>query len=97
MASLSKHDPHIQAAQSKLAIAHFIDDRDMWSQAMASMKFIYEAAKHIEDRMFMGCIRLYSSLEIEDIECSMEMYGDLLSVDGDLLIAQYKINTEVSF
>ncbi|WP_195605886.1 host cell division inhibitory peptide Kil [Klebsiella oxytoca] len=97
MANFLQSNPMVKAAQTKLAIAQFIGNSGMWSDAMASIKDIHEAAKHIEDRMFLGCIRLYSALELEDIECSMEMYGDLLSVDGDLLTAQYKINTEVSF
>lgn len=97
MASLPKHDPHIQAAQSKLAIAHCIDDRDMWDQAMSSMKNIHEKAKHIEDRMFCGRTDALSGLNFRDIVLNYDMYGDLISVDADLLTAKYKINTEVSF
>jgi len=97
MASLPKHDPHVQAAQSKLAIAHFIDDRDMWAQAMSSMKNIHEATKHTEDRMFCGRTDALSGLNFRDIILNYDMYGDLISVDADLLTAQYKINTEVSF
>ncbi|EMD1843099.1 Bacteriophage lambda Kil protein [Raoultella ornithinolytica] len=97
MASLPKHNPRVQAAQSKLAIAQFIGNRNMWAQAMASMKDIHNSAKHVEDNMFCGRINSLSALNVRDIFLNYDTYGDLISVDADLLTAQYKINTEVSF
>ncbi|HFE8995005.1 TPA: hypothetical protein ACGATL_000240 [Raoultella ornithinolytica] len=91
------HSPLIQAAQSKLAIAHFIGDGEMWCQAMASMKGVYEEERHAEDRMFCGRAEALSDLNFRDVSLNYDMYGDLISVDADLLTAQYKINTEVSF
>lgn len=97
MASLPKHNPRVQAAQSKLAIAQFIGNRNMWAQAMASMKNIHNSAKHVEDNMFCGRVDALSGLKFRDIILNHDMYGDLISVDADSLTAQYKINTEVSF
>ncbi|QIJ48819.1 host cell division inhibitory peptide Kil [Raoultella ornithinolytica] len=91
------HSPLIQAAQSKLAIAHFIGDGEMWCQAMASMKGIYDEERHAEDRMFCGRAEELSGLNVRDVVLNYDMYGDLISVDADLLTAKYKINTEVSF
>ncbi|MDK1822458.1 hypothetical protein [Klebsiella sp. K6-243] len=97
MASLPKHNPYVQAAQSKLAIAHFVDDRDMWDEAMTSLKDIHEKAKHAEDRMFCGRVDALSAITVRDISLNYDMYGDLIFVNADLHTAQYKINTEVSF
>ncbi len=97
MASLQINNPQLQAAQSKLAIAKFIGDGSMWEQAMSSLKSAYEAKKHAEDCMFPGHINLLSRLELWDAVLNHEAYGDLVSVDGDLLTAHYKINTEVSY
>lgn len=90
------HSPLIQAAQSKLAIAHFIGDGEMWCQAMA-MKCVYEEERHAEDRMFCGRTDALSGLNVRDVVLNYDMYGDLISVDADLHTAKYKINTEVSF
>lgn len=97
MASLPKRNPHVQAAQSKLAIAQFICDRNMWAQAMESMKDIHDAEKHAEDNMFCGRVETQSGLKFSDVALNYDMYGDLISVDADSLTAQYKVNTEVSF
>lgn len=97
MASLPKHNPHVQAAQSKLAIAHFIDSKEMWSQAMASLRLIYETPWHIEGCGLYGFARLYRYIKIEDIDFNNEMSGDLIYANADLLKAKYEINTEVSF
>ncbi|HBR2765383.1 TPA: host cell division inhibitory peptide Kil [Klebsiella pneumoniae] len=91
------HSPLIQAAQSKLAIAQFIGDGEMWCQAMASMKSVYEEERHAEDRMFCGRPDALSSLNVRDVVLNYDMYGDLISVDADLHTAQYKINTEITF
>ncbi|WEJ90187.1 MAG: hypothetical protein P0Y63_03990 [Klebsiella huaxiensis] len=90
-------NPLLLAAQSKLAIAHFIGDPDMWCQAMESMKVTYESTRHVEDDMFCGRINPLSELNVRDISLNFDTYGDLISVNADLLTAQYKINTEVSF
>lgn len=97
MASLPKRNPHVQAAQSKLAIAQFICDRNMWAQAMKSMKDIHDSEKHAEDNMFCGRVETQSELKFSDVALNYDMYGDLISVDADSLTAQYKVNTEVSF
>jgi hypothetical protein len=97
MASLPKHNPQVQAAQSKLAIAHFIGKDEMWTEAMASMKVIHDSEKHEEDNMFCGRVEAQSGLKFSDISLNYDMYGDLISVDADSLTAQYKVNTEVSF
>lgn len=91
------HSPLIQAAQSKLAIAQFIGDGEMWCQAMASMKNIYDTERHAEDLMFCGRAEALSDLNFRDVALNYDMYGDLISVDADLHTAQYKINTEVTF
>ncbi|WP_241721970.1 hypothetical protein [Raoultella sp. HC6] len=96
MASLPLN-PQVMAARSKLAIAQFIGSQDMWGQAMASMKSIYEAERHAEDRMFCGRVDAMSGLNVRDVVLNHETYGDLVSVDGDFLTAHYKINTEVSY
>ena len=88
MASLPKHDPHIQAAQSKLAIAQFIGNSCMGSDAMASIKYIHEAAKHEEDHMFCGRTDSLSGLQFRDVILNYDLYGDLISVDADLLTGQ---------
>ncbi len=54
MANLLHGNPAFKAAQSKLAIAQFIGNSEMWSEAFSSMKDIYEEAKHAEDFMFCG-------------------------------------------
>lgn len=97
MANLPQNNPMVKAAQSKLAIAQFIGSREMWGQAMESMKSIYEAERHAEDRMFSGRVDALSVLNFRDVVLNYDMYGDLISVDADLHTAQYKINTEVSF
>ncbi|VTM86725.1 Bacteriophage lambda Kil protein [Raoultella ornithinolytica] len=97
MASLPKNNAQIQAAQNKLIIAAGIGDYIMWDEAMSSMKSIYEAGKHAEDRMFSGRVDALSVLNFRDVVLNYDMYGDLISVDADLHTAQYKINTEVSF
>lgn len=97
MASLPKHNPHVQAAQSKLAIAQFIGKAEMWDQAMSSLRNAHEATKHAEDNMFSGRVNKLSGLNVRDVVLNYDTYGDLISVDADLLTAQYKINTEVSF
>lgn len=97
MVSFHQSNPQILAAKSKLAIAHFISDPDMWVQAMESIKNTYESTKHVEDNMFCGRINSLSALNVRDISLNYDTYGDLISVDADLLTAQYKINTEVSF
>lgn len=97
MASLPKNNAQFQAAYNKLIIAAGIGDYMMWDEAMASMKNIYEAGKHAEDRMFLGRVDAMSSLNVHDIVLNHDTYGDLISVDADLHTAQYKINTEVSF
>lgn len=96
MASLPLN-PQVLAARSKLAIAQFIGSQDMWAQAMSSMKSIYEAERHAEDRMFCGRPDALSSLNVRDVVLNYDMYGDLISVDADLHTAQYKINTEITF
>lgn len=96
MASLPLN-PQVLAARSKLSIAQFIGDGSMWDQAMSSLKSAYEATKHVEDCMFPGSINLLSQFELWDAALNHEAYGDLVSVDGDLLTAHYKINTEVSY
>jgi hypothetical protein len=68
----------------------------MWEQAMSSLKSAYEA-KACRRLHVSGHINLLSRLELWDAVLNHEAYGDLLSVDGDLLTAQYKINTEVSY
>lgn len=97
MASLPKINDQIKAAQNKLIIAAGIGDYIMWDEAMASMKNIYEAGKHAEDRMFLGRVETQSGLKFSDVALNYDMYGDLISVDADSLTAQYKVNTEVSF
>ncbi|MCF1304139.1 host cell division inhibitory peptide Kil [Raoultella ornithinolytica] len=97
MANLPQNNPMVKAAQSKLAIAQFIGNKDMWGQAMESMKNIYEAGKHAEDRMFLGRVDAMSGLNVHDVALNHDTYGDLIAVDADLHTAQYKINTEVSF
>ncbi|HBM2934324.1 host cell division inhibitory peptide Kil [Klebsiella michiganensis] len=97
MASLPKHDPHIQAAQSKLAIAQFIGNGVMWAQAMASMRLIYEALWHIEGCGLYGFSKSYRYIKIEDIEFNNEMSGDLIYANADLHKAKYEVNTEVLF
>ncbi|MGS1605303.1 host cell division inhibitory peptide Kil [Klebsiella pneumoniae] len=54
MANLLHGNPAFKAAQSKLAIAQFIGNSEMWAEAFSSMKDIYEEAKHAEDFMFLG-------------------------------------------
>ncbi|RWT96639.1 hypothetical protein [Raoultella ornithinolytica] len=97
MASLPKHNPYVQAAQSKLAIAHFIDSKEMWAQAMASLRLIYETPWHIEGCGMYGFASSYRYIKVEDIEFNNEMSGDLIYANADLLKAKYEINTEVSF
>ncbi|EML2679411.1 hypothetical protein RYF65_002597 [Klebsiella michiganensis] len=97
MASLPKHNPAVKAAQGKLAIAFFNSDGEMWAQAMASLKDIHEAAKHEEYHMFCGRTDALSGLQFRDVVLNYVLYGDLISVDADLLTGQYKVNTEVSF
>jgi hypothetical protein len=45
MANLLHGNPAFKAAQSKLAIAQFIGNSEMWSEAFSSMKDIYEESK----------------------------------------------------
>ncbi|HDF2355494.1 hypothetical protein RBJ04_07855 [Klebsiella michiganensis] len=97
MANFLQSNPMVKAAQSKLAIAQFIGNSCMWSDAMASIKDIHEAAKHEEDSMFCGRKDALSGLQFRDVVLNYDLYGDLISVDGDLLTGQYKVNTEVSF
>lgn len=97
MANFLQNNPMVKAAQSKLAIAQFIGNSGMWSDAMASIKDIHEASKHEEDHMFYGRTDALSGLNFQDVVLNYDLYGDLISVDGDLLSGQYKINTEVSF
>ncbi|EOV8176859.1 hypothetical protein ABUK00_11440 [Raoultella planticola] len=97
MASLPKHNPQVQAAQSKLAIAHFVDSKEMWAQAMESMKVIHDSEKHEEDNMFCGRVEAQSGLKFSDVSLNYDMYGDLIFVNADMHTAQYKINTEVSY
>lgn len=97
MASLLKHNPHIQAAQSKLAIAQFIGNGAMWAQAMSSMRLIYEALWHIEGRGLYGFSKSYRYIKVEDIEFNNEMSGDSIYVCADFRKFKYEINTEVSF
>ncbi|HCD7776023.1 TPA: hypothetical protein ND548_005606, partial [Klebsiella michiganensis] len=85
MASLPKHNPAVKAAQGKLAIAFFNSDGEMWAQAMASLKDIHEAARHEEDRMLCGRANSLSALQIRDVVLSYDLYGDLISVNADLL------------
>ena len=49
MANLLHGNPAFKAAQSKLAIAQFIGNSEMWSAAFSSMKDIYEEAKHAKN------------------------------------------------
>lgn len=86
---------HLIAAQTKLVIAQAIGDTTMWDQAMHSMKNIFEATKKTEERMILGHAIHLSKLNLEDVICNYEMYGDLTVVDGDLLLAQSKINTVI--
>ncbi|EPJ5863741.1 hypothetical protein JRA82_004599 [Raoultella ornithinolytica] len=97
MANFLQSNPMVKAAQSKLAIAQFIGNSGMWSDAMSSIKDIHEATKHQEDRMFCGRTDALSGFNFWDAVLNYDLYGDLISVDADLLTAQYKINTEVSF
>lgn len=97
MVNVLQINPLLLAARSKLAIAHFIGDPDMWFQAMESIKNTYESTRHVEDNMFCGRINSLSALNVSDISLNYDTYGDLISVDADMLTAQYKINTEVSF
>lgn len=97
MANFLQSNPMVKAAQSKLAIAQFIGNRNMWAQAMKSMKDIHNSEKHAEDNMFCGRVETQSGLKFSDIALNYDMYGDLISVDADSLTAQYKVNTEVSF
>lgn len=97
MANLLQSNPIVKAAQSKLAIAQFIGNSGMWSDAMSSIKDIHEAAKHEEDSMFCGRKDALSGLKFRDVVLNYDLYGDLISVDADLLTGQYKVNTEVSF
>ena len=88
MANFLQSNPMVKAAQSKLAIAQFIGNSGMWSDAMA---------KHEEDHMFCGRTDSLSGLQFRDVVLNYDLYGDLISVDADLLTGQYKVNTEVSF
>lgn len=97
MANFLQSNPMVKAAQSKLAIAQFIGNSGMWSDAMASIKDIHEATKHEEDHMFCGRTDALSGLQFRDVILNYDLYGDLISVDADLLTGQYKVNTEVSF
>ena len=45
MANLLHGNPAFKAAQSKLAIAQFIGNGEMWAEAFSSMKDIFEKAK----------------------------------------------------
>lgn len=83
------------AAQNKLVIAQAIGDTVMWNQAMHSMKGIFEAAKQTEEIMIQGHVIPLSLLKIDDVLCNFNIYGDITVVDGDLLLAQSKINTDI--
>lgn len=85
----------LQAAQNKLVIAQAIGDMTMRDQAMYSMKLIFKLAMQTEDKMINGNITPLSQLNIDDVICNHEMYGDLTVVDGDLLLAQSKLNTDI--
>ena len=97
MANLPQNNPMVKAAQSKLAIAQFIGSREMWAQAMASLKLIYESPWHIEGCGLYGFASSYRDIKVEDIEFNNEMSGDLIYTNADLLKAKYEINTEVTF
>ncbi|HBX5053057.1 TPA: host cell division inhibitory peptide Kil [Klebsiella pneumoniae] len=97
MANLLHGNPAFKAAQSKLAIAQFIGNSEMWSEAFSSMKDIYEEAKHAEDFMFCGREESLSTLKFNDVILNYDIYGDLISVNADSGNARYKINTEVSY
>ena len=94
MANLLHDNPAFKAAQSKLAIAQFIGNGEMWAEAM---KDIFEKAKHTEDFMFCGREESLSALKFNDVILNYDMYGDLVSVNADSGNARYKINTEVSY
>lgn len=83
------------AAQNKLVIAQAIGDRSMWDQAMLSMKGIFEAARQTEDGMLNGHVNPLSMLNVDDVICNYDMYGDLIVVDGDLLLGMSIINTDI--
>lgn len=97
MANLLHGNPVFKAAQSKLAIAQFIGNGEMWAEAFSSMKDIFEKAKHAEDFMFCGREESLSPLKFNDVTLNHDMYGDLISVNADTGNAHYKINTEVSY
>ncbi|WP_130997264.1 host cell division inhibitory peptide Kil [Klebsiella variicola] len=97
MANLLHDNPAFKAAQSKLAIAQFIGNGEMWVEAFSSMKDIFEEAKHAEDFMFCGREESLSDLKFNDVILNYDMYGDLVSVNADSGNARYKINTEVSY
>ncbi|HDX8337144.1 MULTISPECIES: host cell division inhibitory peptide Kil [Raoultella] len=88
---------NLLSAQNKLVIAQAVGDSVMWAQAMASMKHEYDSVKQTEDRMISGHINLLSSLKVDDVICNYEIYGDLTIIDGDLLLAQSKINTDIFY
>ena len=89
------NNSQLLAAQNKLVIAQAIGDTTMWNQAMHSMKGIFEAAKQTEERMIQGHVTPLSLLKIDDVLCNFNIYGDITVVDGDLLLAQSKINTDI--
>ncbi|EOI0962019.1 host cell division inhibitory peptide Kil [Klebsiella quasipneumoniae] len=97
MANLLHGNPAFKAAQSKLAIAQFIGNGEMWAEAFSSMKDIFEKAKHAEDFMFCSREESLSALKFNDVILNYDMYGDLVSVNADSGNARYKINTEVSY
>ncbi len=97
MASLLKHNPQFQAAQTKLAIAQFIGNARMWAQAMSSMKLIHEASWHIAGCGLYGFSSPYRRIKVEEIEFNNEMSGDSIYVCADFRKFKYEINTEVSF
>lgn len=97
MANSLHGNPAFKVAQSKLAIAQFIGNGEMWAEAFSSMKDIFEKAKHAEDFMFCGREESLSTLNFNDVILNYDMYGDLVSVNADSGNVRYKINTKVSY